>query len=66
MLRDARDAATRAMIFLGEGPLNEARDEIGAALSILIRALEDSSLTTEKIDRAKGAVEEWIDQLRTT
>jgi hypothetical protein len=40
MLRDARDAATRAMIFLGEGPLNDARDEIGTTLSILIRALE--------------------------
>jgi hypothetical protein len=45
-LRDARNVAGSAMTFLGEGPLNDARDKIGIALSILIRALEDSSLAT--------------------
>ena len=59
-LRHARDVATSAMTFLGEGPLNDQRDKIGIAFSILIRALGDSSLTREKIENAKGAIEDWM------
>jgi hypothetical protein len=59
-LRDARNVAASAMTFLGEGPLNDERDEIGIAFSILIRALGDSSLTREKIENAKGALENWL------
>jgi hypothetical protein len=59
-LRHARDVAARAMTFLGEGPLNAERDRIGIAFSILIRALGDSSLTREKIENAKGAIEDWM------
>ena len=53
-LRHARDVATSAMTFLGEGPLNDQRDKIGIAFSILIRALGDSGLTREKIENAKS------------
>jgi hypothetical protein len=59
-LRDARNVAASAMTFLGGEPLNDARDKIGIALSILIRALEDSSLAQEKIDNANGAIEDWM------
>jgi len=43
-----------------EGPLNEARKDVGIALSALVH----SQPTPEKIDKAKSAVEEWIKQLR--
>jgi hypothetical protein len=43
-----------------EDALNEARGKVGIALSNLIHAPP----TREKIDKAKGAVEDWIDQLR--
>ena len=59
-LRHARDVAASAMTFLGDGPLNDERDKIGIAFSILIRALGDSSLTREKIENAKGAIEDWM------
>ena len=59
-LRHARDVAASAMTFLGEGPLNDERDKIGIAFSILIRALGDSSLTREKIENAKSVIEDWM------
>jgi hypothetical protein len=59
-LRNARDVAARAMTFSGEGPLNDQRDKIGIAFSILIRALGDSGLTREKIENARSAIEDWI------
>ena len=42
-----------------EGPLNQARRKVAIALSALIH----SQPTPEKIDKAKGAVEDWINQL---
>jgi hypothetical protein len=42
------------------GPLNETRTNIGIALSNLIHGQP----TPEKIEKAKGAIEEWINQLR--
>jgi hypothetical protein len=57
-LRHARDVAASAMTFLGEGPL--MRDKIKIAFSTLIRALRDSSLTREKIETAKDAIEDWM------
>jgi hypothetical protein len=63
-LRDARKVAASAMIFVGEGPVNDARDKIGIAFSILIRALEDSSLAQEKIDNANDAIEDWMKVLK--
>ena len=42
------------------GSLNEARGKVGIALSNLLHGPG----TQEKIDKAKGAVEEWINQLR--
>ena len=59
-LRHARDVAASAMTFLGEGPLNDERDKVGIAFSILIRAPGDSSLTREKIEDAKAAIENWM------
>jgi len=59
-LRDARNVAASAMIFVDEGPLNDARDKVGIELSILIRALEQGSLAQEKIDNAYGAIEDWM------
>jgi hypothetical protein len=43
------------------GSLNEARKNAGIALSSLIH----SQRTPEKIDKAKVAVDAWINQLRT-
>ena len=41
------------------GPLNEARGNVGIALSNLLHGPP----TPEKIDKAKAAVEDWLDQL---
>ena len=41
------------------GTSNEARANVGVALSGLV----NSTPTPEKIDKAKGAVEDWINQL---
>ena len=43
-----------------EGPLDEARRNVGIALSNLMHR----PMAQEKIDKAKGAVDEWISQLR--
>jgi hypothetical protein len=43
------------------GPLNETRTNVGIALSNLLHGPR----TPEKIEKANGAVEEWISQLRT-
>jgi hypothetical protein len=59
-LRHARDVAASAMTFLGEGPLNDGRDKIGIAFSILIRDLDDGGPTREKIEDARGAAEDWM------
>ena len=45
-----------------EGPLNEARRNVAVALSALLH----SEPTPGKIEKAKTAVEEWINQLRAT
>jgi hypothetical protein len=59
-LRDTRGTAIRAMsVFPSEALLNDARYNAGMALS----DLATNSPTAEKIDKAKGAVEEWINQL---
>ena len=43
------------------GALNAARTNVGIALSNLLNGRP----TLEKIEKPKGAVEEWINQLRT-
>ena len=58
-LRNAIRAATQTTFFSSEGPLMGARHEVVVALSDLIHGPP----THEKIDKAKGAVEEWISQL---
>jgi dihydroxyacetone kinase-like predicted kinase len=44
------------------GSLNEARGNAGIALSNLLHG----PATAEKVDKAKGAVTEWINQLLAT
>jgi hypothetical protein len=59
-----RQANTAAILnFSGQraaAALNEARKNVGIALSDLFHG----PLKQQKIDKAKGAVEEWINQLR--
>jgi len=50
-------------VFPNEAPLNDARLTVGLAFHELIQTLKDGQPPKEKIDRAKGAVEEWINQL---
>jgi hypothetical protein len=45
-------------------PLVDARHNAGVALSELIHELEKRSPPREKIDKAKQAVEVWIEALR--
>ena len=60
IVRGTRATAIRAMsIFPSEALLNDARYNAGMALS----DLATNTPTAEKIDKAKGAVEEWISQL---
>jgi hypothetical protein len=65
-LRRANRIATLAMAtgFSDEKPLVDARHNAGIALSELIHSLEKGSLPHEKIDKAKQAVEVWIEALR--
>ena len=62
-LRKANTAATLNLSGQGSGAaaLNEARKNVGIALSDLFHG----PLKQQKIDKAKGAVEGWITQLRT-
>ena len=61
-LRNAYDQARRGAtpILSSAEALNAARNEVGIALPDLIGALKSRSLTQEKIDRAKAAVNGWI------
>jgi hypothetical protein len=45
--------------FAGKGPLNEARANVGIALSILMHSMP----TEEKVDKAKSAIDTWIREL---
>ena len=57
-----RKASQAAILNLSSGgSLNEARRSAGIALSSLIH----SQRTPEKIDKAKGTVEEWLTRLRS-
>ena len=59
-LRSAASLALHAITtFPSEGPLNEARHTVGIALPELIHGPS----TKEKIDRAKDAIEVWINLL---
>ena len=63
-LRNTKDAAIRAMsVFPKEALLNDARHTVGITLYDLIQTVKDGPPTQVKIDKAKDAVEEWINQL---
>ena len=65
-LRTANRIATLAMAtgFSDGKPLVDARHNAGIALSELIHELEKRFPPQEKIDKAKQAVEDWIEALR--
>jgi hypothetical protein len=58
-LRKARGAAI--LNLSGGGTLNEARGNVGIALSSVLH----SRPTQEKIDKTKAAINEWIRELET-
>jgi hypothetical protein len=66
ILRKANRMATLAiaMGFVNEEHLVDARNNAAIALSELIHTLEKGSPTPDKIDKAKQAVEVWIEALR--
>ena len=65
-LRKANRIVTTAIArgFANEEHLVDARNNAAIALSELIHTLEKSSPPEEKIDKAKQAVEVWIEALR--
>jgi hypothetical protein len=65
-LRKAYDLARRATTPTSSsaGALNEVRHEVGLALSDLTSSLQARTLTQEKIDAAKAAVNVWIKFLK--
>jgi hypothetical protein len=65
-LRKANRIATTAIArgFSNEKHLVDARHNVGIALSELIHTLEKRFPPQEKIDKAKQAVEVWIEALR--
>jgi hypothetical protein len=66
ILRRAHRIASLAMAtgFFNEKHLVDARNNAAIALSELIHTLEKRSPPQEKIDKAKQAVEVWIEALR--
>ncbi len=64
-LRNAKYKATLAMMttLSSETLLNDARHTVGILLSDLIHALGTGRLTQGKIDKAKGAIEDWKNRL---
>jgi hypothetical protein len=65
-LRRTYDQARRGTtpILSNAGALNASRDEVVLVLNGLIGSLQARSLTPEKIDRAKAAVDAWIKLLK--
>jgi hypothetical protein len=65
-LRSAVDAATKPLMvqtFSSDGALNNARGEAGIALNGAMEGLSNRTLTSEKIDRARRAIEDWKSKL---
>ena len=63
-LRKAKLAAASITNFSSVASLIKVRDKVVNALSDLIRALEEGQLTQKKIDKTKGAIEDWINRLK--
>jgi len=65
-LRHAYDQARRGTtpILSSAGALDASRNEVVLALNGLTGSLQARSLTTDKIDRAKAAVDVWIKLLK--
>jgi hypothetical protein len=63
-LRKAKLAAAPITNFSRVASLIKVRDKVVNALSDLIRALEEGQLTQKKINKAKGAIKDWINRLK--
>ena len=65
-LRRAYDQARRGVAqgFSNEVTLNDVRNEVVLALNEIIGSLQARTLLQEKIDKAKGRVDEWINLLK--
>jgi hypothetical protein len=65
-LRRAYDQARRgvAQDIASDGTLNDVRNEVVLALNEIIGSLQARTLLQEKIDKAKGRVDEWINLLK--
>jgi type II secretory pathway component GspD/PulD (secretin) len=63
MLRKAKLAAGPVINFTENEGIVVTRDKVVNALSDLIRALDEGSAPQEKIDKAKDAIEVWMNQL---
>ena len=62
-LRKAKIAAEPIINFTTDVSIVAARDKVVNTVSDLIRALEEGQPPQEKIDRAKDAIEVWMNQL---
>jgi hypothetical protein len=63
VLRKAKLAAGPIINFTENEAIVVARDKVVNALSDLIRTLDEGSAPQEKIDKAKDAIEVWMNQL---
>jgi hypothetical protein len=62
VLRDATRIAIEQLVFSGEGPLRDARNNIGFLLPPVTEASEGQQ-EQDDIDYAKSAIEFWIQEL---
>jgi hypothetical protein len=65
VLRKAYRMAATQPAFLGEGPLRDARGNVGVALLLVIIGLEQGQKNRGDINKAKSAIDAWIKELET-
>ena len=65
VLREATRIAIEQVVFSGEGPLRDARNNIGFLLPPVTEALEGEQEQAD-IDNAKSAIYFWIQELEAS
>jgi hypothetical protein len=65
LLREATRIAIEQVVFSGEGPLRDARNNIGFLLPPVTEAPEGQP-KQDDIDDAKSAIEFWIEELEAS
>jgi hypothetical protein len=65
VLREATRTAMEQVVFSGEGPLRDARNNIGFLLPPVTGAPEGQQ-KQDDIDDAKSAIEFWIEELEAS